>query len=167
MNLLSDKERFVGVLKENKGILWKVIRSYCKDADEWKDLEQDIVVQLWKSFKNYNDQYKLSTWIYRIALNVAISYYRKDLKRKDHTALDESILVVVDDESDGEMNTRKQLLYSFISSLDKFNKAIIILHLDDHSHKEIAEILGITETNVGTKINRIKNKFKTYYQLQS
>lgn len=162
MSLSQEKDRFIQVIKENKGIVWKVIRSYCKDPEDWKDLEQEIIIQLWKSFKGYNNQFKLSTWIYRIALNVAISHFRRDLKRKNNTSLDEAILVSIDDDGERELDDRRQLLYRFINELDELNKALIILHLDDHSHKEIAEIVGISESNVGTKINRIKNKFKTF-----
>lgn len=148
------------MLNENKGILIKVIRVYCKNSHDWKDLEQEIIIQLWKSFKNYNDKYRLSTWIYRISLNVAISHYRKNRKQQNSMGLDETVFMVTDDDPSEAEHHGRQLLYKFINALDRLNKALIILHLEDHSNKEIAEILGISESNVSTKLNRIKNKFR-------
>ncbi|PIQ21564.1 MAG: RNA polymerase subunit sigma-70 [Cytophagales bacterium CG18_big_fil_WC_8_21_14_2_50_42_9] len=162
MNLVSEKEWFIGILKENKRILYKVIYSYCHSSEDRKDLEQEIVIQLWKSLKSYNKDFKLSTWIYKIALNVAISHYRRDFKRnKANTPYDGTIFQIAEEEDFAEERIVKtELLYKFINQLDEFNKAIIILYLEDKSYKEIAEIIGLTETNIGTKINRIKNRLK-------
>lgn len=161
MDTLSEKDKFIRIIKDHKRIIYKVINSYCKDFEDRKDLEQEIIIQLWKSLKSYNENFKLSTWIYRIALNVAISHYRKDQKRqKSNTSIDEEIFRIVVDDSDEEQKGRSELLYHFINQLDTFNKAIIILYLDDNSYKDISEILGITETNVGTKISRIKKQLK-------
>lgn len=161
MNTSREKERFVSLIKENRRIIFKVIYSYCRDAEDRKDLEQEVIIQLWKSLKTYNEAFKLSTWIYRITLNVAISHYRKDHKRlKANTSIDEEIFRIAADDSDEEQKGRTELLYHFINQLDAFNKAIIILYLDDNSYKDISEILGITETNVGTKIGRIKKQLK-------
>jgi RNA polymerase sigma factor (sigma-70 family) len=159
---MSEKEQFVGVLKEYKRLLYKVIYLYCRDSDDRKDLEQEIIIQLWKSFKNYNQEFKMSTWIYKIALHVAISYYRKDLKRKEsNEPYNETVFeIAADDDYTEQSMHERELLYKFINKLNDLNKAIIILHLDDKSYKEISEIIGLTETNVGTKINRIKMKLK-------
>lgn len=168
MSSRSEKERFIDIIKANKRIIFKVIYSYCKDPEERKDLGQEIVIQLWKSLKNYNDQYKISTWIYKIALNVAISSYRKDLHRKKNTTLlDEDIFQIADDDdlANEDLDGKTELLYRFINDLDEFNRAVIILYLEENSYREIAEILGITETNVGSKINRIKNKLRDYFSL--
>jgi len=160
----SEKERFIDLLKSNKGILYKITYSYCRGADDRKDLEQEIVIQLWRSLKHYDSRYKLSTWIYRIALNVAISHYRKDVKRqKSNVPINEAIFQIADDDSSKEIEKRDELLAAFISQLDEFNKAIMILYLEDNSYKEISQTLGITETNVGTKINRIKRMIKEYF----
>jgi RNA polymerase sigma factor (sigma-70 family) len=160
----ADKERFIAMLKENKGILLKVIRAYCKNSSDWKDLEQEIIIQLWRSFHSYDDKFRLSTWLYRISLNVAISHYRKNRKLQNNIGLDDVIFVLPTDEPDENQNQKRNLLYEFITTLDDFNKALIILHLEDHSNKEIAQMLGISESNVSTKINRIKNKFRTSIQ---
>ena len=161
MNTTTDKEKFIRIIKENKRIIYKVIYSYCRDSEDRKDLEQEVIIQLWKSLKTYNETYKLSTWIYRIALNVAISHYRKDKKRiKNSISVDEEIFRIAEDDSDEEQKGRSELLYHFINQLDSFNKAIIILYLEDNSYKDISEILGITETNVATKLSRIKKQLK-------
>jgi len=162
VNLVAEKEWFIGILKENKRILYKVVYSYCQSSEDRKDLEQEIIIQLWKSLKYYNKDFKLSTWIYRIALNVAISHYRRDFKRKKtNTPYNGTIFQIAEEENLAEEHiSRTDLLYKFINQLDEFNKAIIILYLEDKSYKEIAEIIGLTETNVGTKINRIKKKLK-------
>lgn len=164
-----DKKGFVSIVSDHKGILYKVIRSYCKDPDDQKDLEQEILIQVWKSLQYFDGRVKLSTWIYKISLNVAISFYRKDIKRKSrNTLLDESVFSIAEDNNvEIARRERTESLYKFIGQLDEFNKAIIILYLEAYNYKEIAEVVGITETNVATRINRIKgilkNNFSTYH----
>ena len=158
---MSEKEQFIGILKEHKRLLYKVINSYCRDSDDRKDLEQEIIIQLWRSLSKYNLEFKLSTWIYKIALNVAISHYRRDVKRqKTNEPFDEAIFQIAAEEVCIEEQRKTELLYKFINKLDELNKAIIFLYLEDKSYKEISEIIGLTETNVGTKINRIKGILK-------
>jgi len=159
-----DKDRFIQILKENKWVLYKVISLYCKDLEDRKDLEQEILIQLWKSIESYNGHYKISTWIYKVAMNVAISFYRSNKTRKSNTdSITESIFQVQTEISEPLDEERKFLNY-FINQLDEFNREILILYMDDHSYKEIADIVGITESNVGTKINRIKKKLQENYE---
>jgi RNA polymerase sigma-70 factor (ECF subfamily) len=162
MEIVNKKqETFLAVLSKNRGILYKVANSYCKKDEDRKDLVQEIVIQLWKSFDNYNSQFKYSTWIYRIALNVAISFYRRDNTRKIIAIpLTQSLLNFEEISTTKEQDHTINLLYQFISELKEFDKALMLLYLDEKSHKEIAEILGITESNVSTKIGRIKIKLK-------
>ena len=163
MSLQTPDERFIKILSDHKKIVFKVCNFYCKNIEDRKDLAQEIIIQLWKSFHKYNDVYKISTWIYSIALNVAISFYRNK-KRSEHIFYPGEIIEITDDDSEAEeAETSIQLLYSFINQLDSLNKALMILYLDKNSYKEIAEILGITETNVATKINRIKQKLKQQF----
>lgn len=143
-----------------------MINSYCRDVDDRKDIEQEIVVQLWKSFDNYNEQYMHSTWIYRITLNVAISFYRKESRRKviAHPFTD-SILNISAEASTNDPNEELSLLHQFIAELKELDKALMLLYLEEKSHREIAEIIGISESNVATKISRIKAKLKQRFTL--
>lgn len=159
----SEKDKFLSLILDNKKIIYKVCHSYCRNHEDRKDLAQEIIIQLWKSSGRYDAQYKLSTWIYRISLNVAISFYRSETRRKQgSTAIDENLIELVENEqTPDDLEDNIQLLYRFIDNLGELNKALILLYLDDHSYKDISYILGITETNVATKINRIKQKLKT------
>lgn len=154
-------EIFLSVIQTHKGILYKVANAYCQDPEDRKDLIQEITVQLWKSFDNYSDQYKYSTWIYRIALNVAISFYRKESHRK-HVSdkLDDGILNFADPDSSAETDENIRFLQQFIAGLKELDKALMLLYLEEKSHREIAGIMGISETNVTTKIGRIKKVLK-------
>jgi len=162
----SDTEinqRFRQIIKEHKGIFFKVARTYCPNEDDRQDIVQEILIQVWQSLHKYNDQFKISTWLYRISLNVAISFYRKNTRRiNKHTALNEQAsLILVEDRTETEQQLN--LLEQFISELKEIDKALILLYLDDKSHAEIAEILGMSVSNTGTKIGRIKDKLKTRF----
>ena len=152
---------FLSVLEAHKGILYKIAGSYCKAKEDRQDLVQEMVYQLWKSFDQYDDQYKYSTWIYRIALNVAISFYRKDSRRKEmNYAVGEALLEMPDTMVEPDTDPNIIALQAFISELKEMDKALMLLYLEDRSYKEMADILGISESNVGTKINRIKTALR-------
>lgn len=154
------KKTFEDVIEQHKGILFKIARSYCQNADDREDLMQETMIQIWQSLQKYNGQAKMSTWLYRIALNVAISFYRKNSTRaKKYTVLtvqQDKILITDNSEEEFKLNQ----LQKFISELKEIDKAIMILYLEDKSHLEISEILGMSITNVGTKIGRIKENLK-------
>jgi RNA polymerase sigma-70 factor (ECF subfamily) len=160
--IAADKSGiFLSVVEANKGIIYKIANSYCKAPEDRKDLVQEITLQLWKSFDNYNEQFKHSTWIYRIALNVAISFYRKENRIKQiSNPLSEGILHFADTNVAAETQENIGFLQQFIAELKELDRALMLLYLEEKSHKEIAEIIGITETNVATKIGRIKNILK-------
>ncbi len=152
---------FEEVVEAHKGIIYTVAQSYCRSASDREDLVQEITVQLWRSFAKYDDRYKYSTWIYRIALNVAISFYRKESKRRVIAhPIPEAVFNIA--ETDDTTTTAQQvgLLQQFIAELKELDKALILLYLDGRGHKEIADIMGISETNVSTKVGRIKEKLK-------
>lgn len=160
------KEQFLDMLENHKKLIYKVAHSYGKNAADRQDLIQEIILQLWKAFPKYDPQYKLSTWAYRIALNVSISFYRREKKRASTTSLDtHAFLEIVDNKEDtSELEGQIQLLYRFINELKPLNKALMILYLDEKSHEEIATILGISKTNVATKIGRIKLQLKKSFK---
>jgi RNA polymerase sigma factor (sigma-70 family) len=151
---------FREAIEQHKGILFKIARSYCQDEEDRQDLIQEMMIKIWQTISRYNSQYKISTWLYRISLNVAISFYRKNSRRiSKFGALNENIAEIsIEDKSENERQLI--LLEQFISDLNELDKALIILYLEDKSHSEIAVILGISVSNVGTKIGRIKDKLK-------
>jgi RNA polymerase sigma factor (sigma-70 family) len=123
-------------------------------------------VQLWKSFHRYNNQYKYTTWMYRIALNVAISFYRKENRRKQLTSpLPDNLLDLADENNTIETGKHISYLNQFIGELKELDKALMLLYLEEKSQQEIAEITGITETNVSTRIGRIKKILKQKFAL--
>ncbi|MBS0031056.1 RNA polymerase sigma factor [Chitinophaga sp. 22321] len=157
MNTIDKSDTFLTVIQTHKGIVYKIANAYCRDAEDRKDLVQEIIVQLWKSFDHYQDQYKYSTWIYRIALNVAISFYRKENRRKQvSNPLSDNILDITDPGIPDDTTIQIGLLQQFISELKELDKALMLLYLEEKSHKEMAEIMGLSTSNVSTKINRIK-----------
>lgn len=158
------KQEFLEMLEKHKLIIFKVCNGYCKDQEEQKDLIQEVILQLWSSFHRYDEQYKLSTWVYRIALNVAISHYRKANTRQKYVQTFEGEVLDIAQEEPGDYNEDLHRLQSFLKSLDKLNKALMMLYLDGHSHDEIAGILNISKSNVGTKISRIKEKLKRQFK---
>lgn len=155
----NKKDTFIRNIDTHKKIIYKIVNSYCQNKEDRKDLEQEIIIQLWNSFDKYNDEYKYSTWMYRIALNVAISFYRKEKKWsvKNDFYNEESVLNIVDDDEDEtELDNNIKLLQEFIDNLNELNKGLMLLYLEERSYDEIAEILGITKTNVASKISRLK-----------
>lgn len=157
MRSKDGEEVFFEVINSHKGIIYKISNSYCKDAEDRKDIIQEIVIQLWKSFDQYNNEYKYSTWIYRIALNVAISWYRKQTVRSRMAyPLTRNIFNFSEINQNEESEENFNLLQRFINELKELDRGLMLLYLEEKSYKEIADIIGITETNVATKISRIK-----------
>ena len=164
MNHLPDNEIFVNLIQANRKIIYKICNSYCPNKANRDDLAQEIVYNLWKSFNNFNPDLKFSTWMFRIALNVAISFYRNENKFKPYLPFTEDLIVFEGNpEADTDTESNLKLLFNFINSLKEIDRSIMLLYLDDRSYKEIAEIIGITESNVATKINRIKDKLKSNF----
>lgn len=164
-NLLKvDKQEFIVILKNHQQIIFKICHSYCSNQDDRNDLQQEITIQVWRSLQKFDHGVKLSTWIYRVALNTAISFQRKNTKKGQHQYFDESLLIVDDHEHQQIMDENIAELYRFINTLGDLEKALMLLFLDEKPQKEIAEILGITTSNVSTKISRIKTRLKTHFK---
>ncbi len=156
-----DTIQFTNLIEANKGILFKVCNNYCKDPSKRDDLAQEILIQLWKSLGNWDAKFPFSTWMYRVALNVAISHYRKEKNQLAPVSLDEQdIQVAGDNDNWNEKEEKLHQLQLLINQLKALDKALMLLYLDGKSYQEIGLILGITETNVATKISRIKDKLK-------
>jgi RNA polymerase sigma factor (sigma-70 family) len=153
------QDKFQTLVDRHKKILYKVCNSYCRNPDDRDDLAQQIVAQLWQSFRSFDGRVEFSTWMYRVALNVAISWYRRERTRTSHILPAGEQLLDVAAETETEPDDIR-LLYQFIDTLDELNKALILLYLDGHTNREIGEVLGISETNVGTKISRLKTTMR-------
>lgn len=157
MDKNEKSDIFLSLIQSNKGIIYKVANSYCENIEDRKDLVQEIIIQLWKSFVDYNDSYKYTTWMYRISLNIAISFYRKENSRKRISSpFTEGIFSLTDNEVLEDKESDLGILQQLIMGLKELDKALMLLYLEEKSHKEISQIIGISETNVATKINRIK-----------
>lgn len=154
------KKDFTRLIEDNQNIIFKVSRMYCNNSVCREDLFQEILLQLWKSFPAYDKNRKYTTWMYRIALNTAISQFRKNKSIIDFT--DSYPETVPYQDNFDEKNEEAKLLFIAISKLNKAEKAIIMLYMDDCRYEEISEIMGISVSNVGVKINRIKKKLKEY-----
>ncbi len=156
---MDKKNRFIKVIKANEGLIFKVATLYTNSLQDKEDRYQEIIFQLWKSFDTFNDQSKLSTWMYRVAMNTAI-YNLQRAKRQINTVSIDTEAERFADVADNSEEKRIRLLYESIQTLNLLERGIILLYLEGKSHQEIAEIIGITTSNVGTKISRIKEKLK-------
>ncbi|MEL6868005.1 MAG: sigma-70 family RNA polymerase sigma factor [Bacteroidota bacterium] len=162
---MNDKEKiFLSILERHKGIIYKVANTYGYDSAEQEDLIQEIVVQIWLSIANFNDQYKWSTWIYRIALNTSISHYRKNKTRKERTVQLSPIIEIPHVPEAPFMDERFRLLRQFIRELKELDRALMLLYLDGLTSKEMAKVMDITVSNVTTKISRIRKKLKHKFE---
>ena len=154
------EEAFISFLEKFKPLIVKVATSYCYNPTERSDLIQDILLQLWKAFPKYKTEYQSSTWVYKIALNVSISFLRKSsstekIKREYKSDYD---IIHWQDEV---IESRLIQLNEALNSLDPYDKAVVILKLEGKPEVEAAEILGISKSNYSTRLGRIKQKLKT------
>ena len=162
-NAADSRGQFLALVEDHKGIIYKVAYAYCHNADDRRDLIQEILLQLWRSQAQYNPKYAQSTWVYRIALNVSISAIRKSSrKHRTFVSLDESTLIA-DSSLSSDSNEELQRLHQLISQLKEFDRALMLLHLDRKSHQDIAQILGITESNVSTRLHRIRKELQSKF----
>ncbi|MEW7399604.1 sigma-70 family RNA polymerase sigma factor [Elizabethkingia anophelis] len=157
----KQEENFVKQITENQRLIHKVCRIYTDNEVDHEDLFQEITLQLWKSFSGYRGEAKFSTWMYRIALNTAISLFRKsDRKIRTQSDVDfVSLKIECDEYIDDEDKIRN--MYKMIHKLSDIERALIMMYLDDKSYREIGNILGITEGNARVKMNRAKNNLKS------
>ncbi|PHQ62231.1 MAG: RNA polymerase subunit sigma-70 [Maribacter sp.] len=155
------EHKFVTELENNQNIVHKVCTLYTNDRDSHNDLFQEITIQLWKAYPKFRGESKFSTWMYRVALNTAITLYRKS-KRSIPTQDYESVIFKIKaDEYDPREEEQLKLMYNAVKQLGDIEKALVFLYLEDKDYREIAETLGITEVNARVKMNRIKNKLRT------
>lgn len=151
---------FVAQLEENQNIVHKICRLYTNDGEAHNDLFQEITIQLWKAYPKFRGDSKFSTWMYRVALNTAITLYRKS-KRRVQTQDYEGVSFKITAEAyDDTVEEQLKLMYKAVKNLNDIDKALVFLYLEDKSYREIAETLGISEVNARVKMNRIKDKLR-------
>lgn len=155
------RARFERLLQENQGIIFKVAHTYCSHVDDREDLFQEICWQLWRALPNYDPSRKFSTWMYRVALNVGISHLRQTVRRKQHDlSIDSDEMPELVAPAPAETDERIALLNQIISQFEPLDRALLLLYLEEHSYRETAEVLGISESNVATKISRLKQRIR-------
>ncbi len=155
------EHQFVTELEKNQNIVHRVCTLYTNDRDSHKDLFQEITIQLWKAYPKFRGDSKFSTWMYRVALNTAITLYRKSKKNIRTQDYESVIFKISADEYDPTEEQQLKLMYNAVKQLGDIDKALVFLYLEEKNYTEIADTLGITEVNARVKMNRIKNKLRT------
>jgi RNA polymerase sigma-70 factor (ECF subfamily) len=155
-----QKDQFLDILEKNIGIILKISRAYTKSVHDKEDLINDITLELWKSYGRFKGESKVSTWIYRVAINTSMNFSRKKKNDKLYYTSDLKQFESPNWITEPPYSSHSEVLYQCIDELNQLNKAIILLYLDGNSHDEISEITGISKTNVGTRISRIKEQIK-------
>ncbi|MEM9300254.1 MAG: sigma-70 family RNA polymerase sigma factor [Bacteroidota bacterium] len=151
------KEAFLNLIEKHQAIVYKVCKMYRDTKEDQEDLFQDILLQLWRAYPGYRGEAKVTTWMYRVALNTAISSIRKKRVPLDYR---EALPVSMYSNDDKNDMSNKELLFEALRQLNNTERAIIALFFDGYSYKEIGEFIGITENNVGVKMSRIKERLK-------
>lgn len=155
------EHKFVLQLEENQRIVHKICRLYTNDDDSHNDLFQEITIQLWKAYPKFRGDSKFSTWMYRVALNTAITLYRKSKRSIKTQDFENLSFKIASEEFDDTEEKQLALMYKAVKELNDIDKALVFLYLEDKSFREIAETLGISEVNARVKMNRIRGKLRT------
>jgi len=151
------EQEFISLIKQYERIIYNVCTFYMSETSPLEDLYQEIVLNLWKAFSNFRNESQISTWIYRIALNTCISDLRRNAKLRQNVQLSFSEHIVFEQET---KSAEIQELYSLIYKLNKIERSIILLWLEEKSYQEIADVTGFSVTNVATRLKRTKEKLK-------
>lgn len=161
MTSINQEQEFVAQLQEHKALLYKICRIYALHETDREDLYQEMIVQLWKSYPSFRGDAKFTTWMYRIALNTAISTVRKK-NRSVVISYPEEIPREAADEKDHSREEQLSALYAAVAQLSELERAIVTLYLEDKSYDEMEEILGINNGALRVKMNRIKEKLRKH-----
>jgi RNA polymerase sigma factor (sigma-70 family) len=161
MSANGRQAAFLERIDRHRGILFKVANAYCRTPEDREDLVQETIGQLWRSYPRFDERVAFSTWMYRVAVNVAITFYRGETRRRRSIVrVAESVFDRVPAPERPERSDRLDLIHELIEQLGPLDRALMLLYLDDCTYAEIAAILGISESNVGTKVGRIKERLK-------
>lgn len=156
---MQKQEAFIELIKENEGVIYKITKVYAVEKEDQKDLYQEVVYQLWKSFDSFDGRSKVGTWVYRVTLNTSITYSKRTKGSGPRVDFDLELLQTPDVHDEAE-EEKLQLLYASIKKLNVIEKGIIVLYLEGKNYQEISAIMGFTATNIGTRLNRIRQKLK-------
>ncbi len=154
------EKEFIEIIQKNQGIIHKVCNIYCDVQEDRNDLFQEIVAQLWKSYPSFRKESKFSTWMYRVALNTAITSFKKTKRRPDQNRLTSDNFQIIDEGYNTETEDNIKQLHRAVAQLTGIEKSIVLLYFENKKYEEIAEITGITQNYVRVKMNRIKKKLK-------
>jgi len=159
-----EASRFTELLRRHAGLIHRVARTYCREAADREDVVQEIAVQLWRSRERYDERFEETTWIYRIALNVAISFQRRERRHREGRLPSDGPLITSAAPAEVEPGEDVQLLLRCIEDLNALDKALVLLYLDGNEHAVIADVLGLSVSNVGTKLLRIKDRLRVAFE---
>lgn len=162
---MNTKEAiFLQTIEDNKAIIYKVALLYTSSVEDRKDLIQEIILQLWKSFEQFANRAAISTWLYRVAMNTAFHYIKYHERLQQRALAGE--LALLQQEVEGQKQEMLQEVLTAIQALNALDKGLVLLYLEEKSHQEIAHIMGISTSNVGTRLQRAKQKLKTIINTQ-
>jgi RNA polymerase sigma factor (sigma-70 family) len=156
----TKEARFLQLINENKGILYKIGKIYQDDVDDRDDLVQEMILQLWLGFDSFRGDSKFTSWMYRVALNTAIVFFKKQKRQPDNQPLLSDFERAEEISAHSEKEEKLALFYKAVQLLGKVEKALIYLYMEDQPYEEIAAHFGITEVNLRVRLNRVKNKLK-------
>jgi RNA polymerase sigma-70 factor (ECF subfamily) len=156
----SLEHSFVKQLEEHQNVVHKICRLYTRNQDAHNDLFQEITIQLWKAYPKFRGDAKFSTWMYRVALNTAITLYRKSKKGVATQEFEGVSFKIASEKYDDTVEQQLKLMYTAVKDLNDIDKALVFLYLEDKSYREISETMGISEVNARVKMNRIKEKLR-------
>ncbi|MFT7463831.1 MAG: RNA polymerase sigma factor (sigma-70 family) [Pseudohongiellaceae bacterium] len=158
-----DTQQLTDLIRRHAGLIHKVAFAYCRDGTDREDVIQEVALQLWRSRQRYDERFRESTWVYRIAINVAISFYRRERRHRERRLpMDDCAITITAPSSEPSEDVQRLLLC--VHNLGPLDKALVLLYLDDYDHESIADVLGISVSNVGTKLSRIKDKLRLAFE---
>lgn len=159
-----EAQALTDLLRRNAGLIHKIAYAYCREAAEREEVVQEVALQLWRSRERLDRGRRESTWVYRIALNVAISFQRRERRHREGRLALEEHAITIAAPPEAEPSAEIQLLLGCIEELGALEKALVLLYLDGNDHASIAEVLGISVSNVGTKLGRIKDRLRDAFE---
>ena len=160
MKAADVDQQFLELVNRYQPVIHKVCRMYADSPEDRQDLFQDILFQLWRSYPSFQGRSNFSTWMYRIALNTAIAALRKEIRKPEHVGLDGEAIPAAAPGVEAGAAERVEALYGLVRKLSRVDRALVMLYLEDLSYREMSEVLGLSESNIGVKLNRIKARLQ-------